>query len=98
MQEAVQNLPSPSALLPAAYRAGLQKEIFDWSEMVAIENKSKRRKLSECGRGLTLSMQLCIWDVIQGTMEGRGISPTSLQILNEHKYNEKFVDLLLAVS
>ena len=69
--------------------------------MVAIENlKSKRRKLSDgsIGRGLTLAMQLSIWDIIQGVLEGRGINSTTLQTLNQNKSNEEYIDILLTVS
>lgn len=69
--------------------------------MVSIENsRNKRRKLSDgsIGRGLTLSMQLSIWDVIQGVLEGRGINPTSLIVLTENNDNEEFIDVLLTVS
>ena len=87
--------------MSAAYRVGLESDVFDWSESVAMEtSKNKRPKLESgiSGCGLSLSTRLCIWDVIQCIVDSKGVKPTSLNILSSSDDNKDIIDYILTVS
>ena len=101
LQDILDYLPSCPSTLSAAYRVGLESDVFDWSESVAMEtSKNKRPKLESgiSGRGLSLSTQLCIWDVIQCIVDGKGVKPTSLNTLSSSDDNKDIIDYILTVS
>ena len=101
LQDILDYLPSCPSTLSAAYRVGLESDAFDWSESVAMEtSKNKRPKLESgiSGRGLSLSTRLCIWDVIQCIVDGKGVKPTSLNTLSSSDDNKDIIDYILTVS
>lgn len=101
MEDILDYLPSCPSTLSAAYRVGLESDVFDWSESVAMEtSKNKRPKLESgiSGRGLSLSIQLCIWDVIQCIVDGKGMKPTSLNTLSSSDDNKDIIDYILTTA
>lgn len=74
--------------LSVAYRAGLEIDIKDWSELVAMEPSTNKRSRLEVSSAKPTA-QLDLWSSVCSIAEGNGIQPTALKILNPSHLKDK---------
>lgn len=75
--------------MSVAYRAGLEIDIKDWSELVAMEPSTNKRARLEDVSNAKPTVQFDLWSAVCSVAEGNGVQPTALKILSPSHLKDK---------